>query len=87
MSNATFSDLNQLELSKNKRHWFNIDGIHEPQVIATIGEIFNLHPLILEDIMNTEQKPKFESYEGNQLFLPSKCSIIMLLHEKLKASI
>lgn len=67
-----FSDLNQLELSKTKRHWFNIDGIHEPKVIATIGEIFNLHPLILEDIMNTEQKPKFESYEGNQLFFTFK---------------
>lgn len=42
--------------------WINIDGIHQAEVIAQIGDCFNLHPLVLEDIQNTEQRPKIESY-------------------------
>jgi magnesium transporter len=67
-----FSQINQIILDPNKRHWFNIDGIHEPAVVAAIGEIFHLHPLILEDIMNTQQKPKFEYYDEGQLFFTFK---------------
>lgn len=43
--------------------WINIDGIHQIDVIEKIGENFNLHPLILEDILNTEQRPKIEDFE------------------------
>lgn len=43
--------------------WYNIDGVHNPEVIANIGNLFSLHPLLLEDIMNTGQKPKVEYYE------------------------
>jgi magnesium transporter len=43
--------------------WYNIDGVHNPEVIASIGNLFSLHPLLLEDIMNTGQKPKVEYYE------------------------
>jgi magnesium transporter len=45
--------------------WINIDGIHNPDIIERIGEQFGIHPLILEDIMNTEQRPKTEDLEGN----------------------
>ena len=40
--------------------WINIYGIHETSVIQQIGEIFNISPLLLEDILNTDQRPKFE---------------------------
>ena len=43
--------------------WINIDGIHQIEIIEKIGKHFNLHPLILEDIMNTEQRPKLEDFE------------------------
>jgi magnesium transporter len=45
--------------------WINIDGIHNPDIIERIGEQFGIHPLLLEDIMNTEQRPKTEDFEGN----------------------
>ena len=51
--------------------WINIDGIHEVDVIEKIGGHFELHPLILEDILNTTQRPKFEDYDSH-LFLVLK---------------
>ncbi|MBE0525113.1 MAG: magnesium/cobalt transporter CorA [Methanosarcinales archaeon] len=43
--------------------WINIDGIHEIEIIEKIGNHFDLHPLILEDIVHTEQRPKMEDFE------------------------
>lgn len=42
--------------------WINIDGIYDTGVIRMIGEIFSIHPLTLEDLMNTTQRPKYEEY-------------------------
>jgi magnesium transporter len=42
--------------------WINIDGLHQTDVIETLGRLFNLHPLTLEDIVNTGQYPKIEDY-------------------------
>jgi magnesium transporter len=42
--------------------WINVDGLHEVDVIEKIGKAFDLHPLILEDIANTNQRPKLEDY-------------------------
>ncbi|MCP8311053.1 MAG: magnesium/cobalt transporter CorA [Candidatus Methylarchaceae archaeon HK01M] len=43
--------------------WINIDGIHDVEIIEKIGNHFNLHPLQLEDILNTEHRPKIEDFE------------------------
>lgn len=43
--------------------WINIDGIHDPKIIHDIGEHFGFHYLLLEDIMNNEQRPKIETFE------------------------
>jgi magnesium transporter len=43
--------------------WINIFGIHDQELMNRIGEIFGLHPLVLEDIMNTDQRPKYEDGE------------------------
>ncbi len=51
--------------------WINIDGIHDVEIIEKIGKNFDLHPLILEDIMNTHQRPKAEDY-GNHLYIVLK---------------
>jgi magnesium transporter len=42
--------------------WLNIDGIHDTTVVERIGKDFGLHPLTLEDIANTDQRPKMEDY-------------------------
>jgi len=45
--------------------WVNIDGLHEVDVIQKLGDTYGLHPLILEDIVNTSQRPKMEDLEDN----------------------
>ena len=43
--------------------WINIDGIHQIDIIEKIGKHFKIHPLVLEDIVHTGQRPKTEDYE------------------------
>jgi magnesium transporter len=51
--------------------WLNVHGLHEPEVMAEIGRHFKLHPLVLEDILNTDQRPKVDDY-GDYLFLVAR---------------
>ncbi len=44
--------------------WINIDGIHDGEVMEAAGRIFGIHQLVLADIMNTGQRPKYEAYDG-----------------------
>jgi magnesium transporter len=44
--------------------WINIDGVANVEVLEKIGKYFTIHPLILEDIQNTEQRPKMEDLDG-----------------------
>jgi magnesium transporter len=43
--------------------WINIDGLHDMAPIQAIGQHFGIHPLTLEDIVNTGQRPKFETFD------------------------
>ena len=51
--------------------WINIDGIHDVEIIEKIGSHFGFHPLMLEDIVNTSQRPKLEDFE-NYIFIVLK---------------
>ena len=46
-----------------RESWINIDGLHEVVVIEKIGNHFGIHPLTMEDIVNTGQRPKIEDSE------------------------
>lgn len=59
----TLADLGQFRTPHGTMNWINIVGIHDADAIKQVGDLFNLHPLVLEDIMNTRQRPKLESYE------------------------
>jgi len=48
--------------------WINIDGLHQVEILERLGECYGLHPLVLEDILNTDQRPKMEDY-GEYLFI------------------
>lgn len=43
--------------------WINVEGVHNTELVEKIGKIYDIHPLTLEDIVNTNQRPKFEEYE------------------------
>jgi magnesium transporter len=52
------------EIIKNQLpSWINITGIHDVKQMSQLGEMFNLNPLILEDVLNTEQRPKYEEID------------------------
>jgi magnesium transporter len=57
--------------------WVNIDGLHEVDIIEKVGTHLGLHPLEMEDILNTGERPKFEESEDH-IFVILK----MLYHEK-----
>ena len=43
--------------------WIDVAGIHKVEVVEAIGNYFGLHPLVQEDILNTDQRPKFEDFD------------------------
>jgi magnesium transporter len=43
--------------------WINIDGLHDTELLKKIGEHYGLHPLVLEDIVHTHQRPKLEDFD------------------------
>ncbi|MFC5194858.1 magnesium/cobalt transporter CorA [Bizionia hallyeonensis] len=51
--------------------WININGLSHIDEIEKIGAHYNLHPLVLEDIVNTSQRPKIDEYE-NYIFVSLK---------------
>lgn len=59
--------------------WINVDGLHDLSLMKEIGKTFDLHPLLLEDILNTGQRPKLEEFD-NCLFIVLK----MLRYDKEK---
>jgi len=51
--------------------WINVDGLHQIEVLKEIGECFGLHQLVLEDILNTDHRPKIEDF-GKYLYIVLK---------------
>ena len=44
--------------------WIDVAGLGDLSVITALGEIFNIHRLALEDVINVHQRPKVELYKG-----------------------
>ncbi|MFC1608304.1 magnesium/cobalt transporter CorA [Candidatus Latescibacterota bacterium] len=59
---------------KSDVFWINIDGIHNPEILKKIGITYKIHSLVLEDILNTSQRPKYEDY-GDYVYLVTKIPI------------
>jgi magnesium transporter len=45
--------------------WINIDGLHDVELLRKLGEHYGFHPLALEDVLNTGQRPKLEDYDDH----------------------
>ena len=54
--------------------WINVVGLHDVDVIRKIGEHYDIHSLVLEDIVNTGQRPKIEDY-GKHIYI-----VLKMLH-------
>ena len=44
--------------------WINVNGLSQVKTLEKLGESFSIHPLVLEDILDVEQRPKIEDYEA-----------------------
>ncbi len=66
---ATMRDF---ELPTKDKIWLNVHGLQDAQLIADIGHAFNLHPLVMEDILHTNQRPKIDTY-GDYLYIVAHC--------------
>jgi magnesium transporter len=51
--------------------WINVEGIHQVDILEKLGECYGFHPLILEDILNTDQRPKMENF-GEYIYIVLK---------------
>lgn len=60
-----------VDLKKPAITWINIDGLYQVDFIDKIGQLFNIHPLTLESIFNTSQRPKIE-YFPNYIYIALK---------------
>jgi magnesium transporter len=58
-------------LEVSHKFWLNLCGLEGEDVLKEISELFNIHPLTLEDIKNTSQRPKFEEFDEN-IFVVAK---------------
>src|SRR4051812_36330157 len=56
--------LDQLKKCKNHTHWIQIKGLGDIKLLEDIGEHLNINALVLEDIANTHQRPKYDEYDG-----------------------
>ena len=51
--------------------WINVDGLADTEFIAKLDQLFGVHPLVLEDVVNTDQRPKMEDY-GDYIYVVLK---------------
>jgi magnesium transporter len=58
---ATADDFS-VNIDKTRVTWINVVGIHQVDVVEKVGKSFGLHPLLLEDILDTGHRPKMEDF-------------------------
>lgn len=61
-------------LKSDEISWININGLSNIDAIKYLGEQFEFHPLLIEDIVNTQQRPKLDEYDNYVL------SVLKMLH-------
>lgn len=63
----TVGELNE-EVPAERIYWFRLEGLADSSTLQDLGEAFGLHPLALEDVVNSHQRCKVEDY-GDHLFV------------------
>ncbi len=57
------------KIESDKVNWLNIDGLQNTEIITEIGHHFSIHTMALEDIVNTDQRPKIEVFDNGVLII------------------
>lgn len=56
-------------LASDSASWLDIQGLGSEPILKQIGQIFKLHPLLLEDVVNVPQRPKVEDYNKQLIII------------------
>jgi magnesium transporter len=56
-------------IEKNKVSWLDIQGLGSENLLKEVGNVFKLHPLLLEDVVNVPQRPKVENHRDHLLII------------------
>lgn len=77
------TDLTELDrdLDNDKVTWINIDGLGDVEALKWLGQRFKLHPLTLEDVLNTGQRPKAEVFADHVFF------VVQMVYQDKRSSI
>jgi magnesium transporter len=65
-NNCTIHDFSE---ENHRTNWIDVRGLSDVPLIARLGETFKISSLVLEDVLDTQQRPKFEEYENGLLFI------------------
>lgn len=73
LTERVLTDVNECIAYRNKPTvtWVDVEGVHKTDILEKIGSCFDLHPLVVEDILNTDQRAKYEDY-GSYIYLVLK---------------
>lgn len=55
------------DFTSENTHWVNVNAVHDTSLVEIIGTMLNIHPLVMEDIVSVEQRPKIEDF-GDYVF-------------------
>ena len=58
-------------LTRDSVTWINVTGLQDTGLLEKIGGVFSIHSLVLEDILNTGQRPKLQDHD-DYLFMTLK---------------
>ncbi len=58
--------------------WVDVSGLGNKETLQQLGQLFNLHPLVLEDVVNVPQRPKIEDYQDQLVIITQ----MVMLKEK-----
>lgn len=61
------TELEKLLIPEDKITWVNIDGLHDIQLMETVAKKFDLHPLVMEDVVNVFQVPKIDAHQNTSI--------------------
>jgi len=76
LKSTAITDVAQLKpfLASKRTVWIEVQGIGDEAIMRALGEMFAIHPLALEDVVNTPQRPKVEDYP-NQLLVITRMAL------------
>ena len=66
LSEEIYDNHNEIIFSDSKVNqvdWYDVRGLHDINLLESIRKKFDIHPLIIEDVADVKQRPKFEEYE------------------------